>query len=215
MWRGGLSRFCVLLLGWLGGALGWLGAGFGVAGACVVVPCLRSYVCWAGLGSVGGIATIGAALRRVVGVSGVYGRKTPRVVAWKGQRRVLFRWLCWSCSACLRVFVVVVWLVFVGGLGGIATIGAALRRVVGVSGVYGCKTPRGCLEGPASRARGGVYGRKTPRVLAQSAVHLGGMRVTWGVWGVVDDGLGVVVWGEAFSVGRRVGYVGPQCVLPG
>ena len=47
-----------------------------------------------------------------------------------------------SCSTCLRVFVVVVWLVFVGGLGGIATIGAALRRVVGVSGVYGRKTPR-------------------------------------------------------------------------
>ena len=94
-----------------------------------------------------------------------------------GQRRVLFRWLCWSCSACLCVFVVVVWLVFVGGLGGIATIGAALRRVVGVSG---------------------VYGRKTPRVVAQSAVHLGGMRVTWGFWGVVDDGLGVVVRGEAF-----------------
>ena len=66
----------------------------------------------------------------------------PPVVARKGQRCVLFRWLCWSCSACLRVFVVVVWLVFVGGLGGIATIGAALRRVVGVSGVYGRKTPR-------------------------------------------------------------------------
>ena len=91
-------------------------------------------------------------------------------------------------------FLVVVWLVFVGGLGGIATIGAALRRVAGVSG---------------------VYGRKTPRVLAQSAVHLGEIWVTWGVWGVVDDGLGVVVRGEAFSVGRRVGYVGPQCVLPG
>ena len=79
-------------------------------------------------------------------------------------------------------------------LGGIATIGAALRRVVGVSV---------------------VYGRKTPRVVAQSAVHLGGMGVTWGVWGVVDYGLGVVAWGEAFSVGRRVGYVGSQCVLPG
>ena len=76
-----------------------------------------------------------------------------------------------SSSTCLRVFVVVVWLVFVGGLGGIATIGAALRRVVGVSV---------------------VYGRKTPRVVAQSAVHLGGMGVTWGVWGVVDYGLGVV-----------------------
>ena len=95
----------------------------------------------------------------------------PPVVAWKGRRRVLFRWLCWSCSACLRVFVVVVCVVFVGGLGGIATIGAALRRVVGVSG---------------------VYGRKTPRVVAHSAVHLGGMRVEWGVWGVVDYGLGVV-----------------------
>ena len=165
------------------GALGWLGAGFVVAGACVVIPCIRSHACWpgfgvlwcwlgAGLGSVGGIATIGAALRRVAGVSGVYGRKTPRVVAWKGQRRVLFRWLCWSCSICLRLFVVVVWLVFVGGLGsvgGIATIGAALRRVVGVSG---------------------VYGRKTPRVVAQCAVDLGDMRVNWGVWGVVYCGLG-------------------------
>ena len=46
----------------------------------------------------------------------------------------------------------VVWLVFVGGLGGIATIGAALRRVAGVSGVYGRKTPRGCLDGLASCA---------------------------------------------------------------
>ena len=164
----------------------WLGAGFGVAGACVVIPCLRSYACWPCLGSVGGIATIGAALRRVVGVSVVYGRKIPRVVAREGRRRVLFRWLCWSCSACLRVFVVVVWLVFVGGLGGIATIGAALRRVAGVSG---------------------VYGRKTPRVVAQSAVDLGGMRVTWGVWGVVDYVLGAAVRGEAFSAGRRVGHV--------
>ena len=82
----------------------------------------------------------------------------------------LVAWVCcggwWYVSG-----VVVVWLVFVGGLGGIATIGAALRRVAGVSG---------------------VYGRKTPRMVAQSAVHLGGMRVTWGVWGVVDHGLGVV-----------------------
>ena len=53
-----------------------------------------------------------------------------------------FRWLCWSCSTCLRLLVVVLWLVFVGGLGGITTIGAALRRVVGVSVVYGRKTPR-------------------------------------------------------------------------
>ena len=94
-------------------------------------------------------------------------------------------WVCcggwWYVSG-----VVVAWVVFVGGLGGIATIGAALRRVAGVSG---------------------VYGRKTPRVVAQSAVHLGGMWVTWGVWGVVDDGLGALVRGEAFSAGRRVGHV--------
>ena len=94
---------------------------------------------------------------------------------------------CWSCSACLCVFVVVVWLVFVGGLGGIATIGAALRRVVGVSG---------------------VYGRKTPRVVAQSAVHLGEIWVTWGVWGVVDDGLGALVRGEAFLRGGVSGTSG-------
>ena len=40
------------------------------------------------VGGLGGITTIGAALRRVVGVSGVYGRKTPRVLGRKGQRRV-------------------------------------------------------------------------------------------------------------------------------
>ena len=119
----------------------WLGfavvAGGVVSGGMSLVSLWLVFV-----GGLGGIATIGAALRRVVGVSVVYGRKTPRVVGRKGQRRVLFRWLCWSCSACLRVFVVVVWLVFVGGLGGIATIGAALRRVAGVSVVYGRKTPR-------------------------------------------------------------------------
>ena len=84
----GLGAGLGVLWCWLGGALGWLGAGFGVAVACVVIPCLRSYACWPCLGSVGGIATIGAALRRVAGVSGVYGRKTPRVVARKGKRRV-------------------------------------------------------------------------------------------------------------------------------
>ena len=80
---------------------------------------------------------------------------------------------------------VLVWLVFVGGLGGIATIGAALRRVVGVSG---------------------LYGRKTPRVVAQSAVHLGDMRVTWGVWGVVDDGLGVVASPCGVAGSARAGW---------
>ena len=67
----------------------------------------------------------------------------------------------------------------------------------------------------ACRRRVGGLWSQNPRVVAQSAVHLGGMRVTWGVWGVVDDGLGVVVRGEVFSAGRRVGYVGSQCVLPG
>ena len=123
---------------WLGGALGWLWCGWGLCRDSV--PTFLRVLAWLGL--CGGIATIGAALRRVAGVSVVYGRKIPRVVAREGRRRVLFRWLCWSCSACLRVFVVVVWLVFVGGLGGIATIGAALRRVAGVSWVYGRKTPR-------------------------------------------------------------------------
>ena len=133
---GGLGLLWWLVVWWLVVCL-WCGVGR------VRHPCPFVLVVWVVfVGGLGGIATIGAALRRVAGVSGVYGRKTPRVVAWMGQRRVLFRWLCWSCSACLCVFVVVVWFVFVGGLGGIATIGAALRRVAGVSGVYGRKTPR-------------------------------------------------------------------------
>ena len=73
---------------------------------------------------------------------------------------------------------------------------AACRRRVG--GLWSQNPPRGCSYGPASRARGGVYGRKTPRVLAQSAVDLGGMGVTWGFWGVVDYGLGALVRREAF-----------------
>ena len=208
MWRGGwvdggvVARLCA------GGSFRWQ------CWSCSA--CLRLFVVVVWLvfvGGLGGIATIGAALRRVVGVSVVYGRKTPRVVARKGQRRVPVEgsmvakspaWLlgraraACSLGGCVgrvrHVFVCLSWLVFVGGLGGIATIGAALRRVAGVSG---------------------VYGRKTPRVVAQSAVHLGGMGVTWGVWGVVDYGLGALVRGEAFSARRRVGYVGPQCVLPG
>ena len=107
-----------------------------------------------------------------------------------------------SCSTCLRVFVVVVWLVFVGGLGGIATIGAALRRVVGVSGVYGRKTPR--VLARKGQRRVPVEGSMVVNLPCgcQCAVHLGGMRVTWGVWGVVDYGLGVVVRGEACRVCR-------------
>ena len=57
------------------------------------------------VGGLGGIATIGAALRRVAGVSGVYGRKTPRAVARKGQRRVpvegsMVLNLPYGCSKC-------------------------------------------------------------------------------------------------------------------
>ena len=208
MWRGGwvdggvVARLCA------GGSFRWQ------CWSCSA--CLRLFVVVVWLvfvGGLGGIATIGAALRRVVGGAVVYGRKTPRGVARKGQRRVPVEgsmvakspaWLlgraraACSLGGCVgrvrHVFVCLSWLVFVGGLGGIATIGAALRRVAGVSG---------------------VYGRKTPRVVAQSAVHLGGMGVTWGVWGVVDYGLGALVRGEAFSARRRVGYVGSQCVLPG
>ena len=50
----------------------------------------------------------------------------------------------------------------------------------------------------ACRRRVGGLWSQNPRVVAQSAVHLGEIWVTWGVWGVVDDGLGVVVRGEAF-----------------
>ena len=200
---------------WLGGALGWLGAGFGVAVACVVIPCLRSYACWAGLGSVGGIATIGAALRRVVGVSGVYGRKIPRGCLEGPASRALSVavLVVFDMSLCVCRGGVACFCWWLGGNCYHRRCVAACRRRVG--GLWSQNPPSAWSEGPASRARGGVYGRKTPRVLAQSADHLGGMRVTWGVWGVVDDGLGVVAWGEAFSVGRRVGYVGSQCVLPG
>ena len=50
---------------------------------------------------------------------------------------------------------VLVWLVFVGGLGGIATIGAALRRVAGVSGVYGRKTPECLLKVQSTSVKSG------------------------------------------------------------
>ena len=150
-----------------------------------------------------------AACRRRVG--GLWSQ-TPRVLAWKGQGRVLFRWLCWSCSACLRVFVVVLWLVFVGGLGGIATIGAALRRVAGVSGVYGRKPPAWLLGWASVACPWRGLWSQTPRVFAQSAGDLGGMRVTWGVWGVVDYGLGVGVWGDGGVVARPCAVEG--FVLP-
>ena len=90
-WLGGasgrLGRFCVRLLGWLGGALGWLGAGFGVAGACVVIPCLRSYACWAGLGVLWCWLSCGCSLCR---------DSVPtflRVLGWLGGALVL-AW-CW------------------------------------------------------------------------------------------------------------------------
>ena len=109
---------------------------------------------------------------------------------------MLFRWLCWSCSARLRLFVVACLCWWLGGNCYHRRCVAACRRRVG--GLWSQNPPRGCSYGPASRARGGVYGRKTPRVLAQSAVDLGGMGVTWGFWGVVDYGLGALVRREAF-----------------
>ena len=145
----------------------WLGAGFGVAGACVVIPCLRSYACWPCLGSVGGIATIGAALRRVAGVSGVYGRKTP---AWLLGCAVASPCGGLGLLWCLVVWCLVVCLWCRCGLGRLCWwLGgncyhrrcvAACRRRVG--GLWLQNPPRGCSEGQASRARGGVYGRKTP-----------------------------------------------------
>ena len=171
-WLGGasgrLGRFCVRLLGWLGGALGWLGAGFGVAGACVVIPCLRSYACWAGLGvlwcwlgaglgSVGGITTIGAALRRVAGVSGVYGRKTP---AWLLGCAVASPCGGLGLLWCLVVWCLVVCLWCRCGLGRLCWwLGgncyhrrcvAACRRRVG--GLWSQNPPSGCSGGPASCA---------------------------------------------------------------
>ena len=69
--------------GWVdGGVVAWVCSGgwWYVSGVGVV------WVVF--VGGLGGITTIGAALRRVAGVSGVYGRKTPRELAWMGQRRV-------------------------------------------------------------------------------------------------------------------------------
>ena len=88
-----------------------------------------------GLGAVASPCGVAGSARAVLGVFQWVRLLPMSEVVWRG-----------SCSACLRVFVVVVWLVFVGGLGGIATIGAALRRVVGVSGVYGRKTPEWLLK---------------------------------------------------------------------
>ena len=65
---------------------------------------------------------------------------------------------------------------------------------------------RRCLA--ACRRRVGGLWSQNPRVVAQSAVHLGGMGVTWGVWGVVDDGLGALVRGEAFLRGGVSGTSG-------
>ena len=73
-----------------------------------------------------------------------------------------FMWQCWSCStslsscpggvACFR------W--WLGGNCYHRRCVAACRRRVG--GLWSQNPPGGCLEGPASRARGGVYGCKSP-----------------------------------------------------
>ena len=200
-----------LAWGCFGLAWCWLWCGWGLCRSSV--PTFLRVLGWLGL--CGGNCyhrRCFAACRRRVG--GLWSQNPPWLLGWAsvvcllggcvGRVRLVFVCLLW-CVACFC------W--WLGGNCYHRRCFAACRRRVG--GLWSQNPPRAWSEGPASRARGGVYGRKTPRVLAQSAVHLGGMRVTWGVWGVVDDGLGVVAWGEAFSARRRVGYVGPQCVLPG
>jgi len=54
---------------------------------------------------VGGVATIGGFCRLAAGVAGAYGRKTPRELAWMGQRRVpvegsMVLNLPYGCSKC-------------------------------------------------------------------------------------------------------------------
>ena len=131
----------------------------------------------------------------VLCVLGVLGRFCVRLLGWLGGALVLawcWLWCGWGlCRDSVPTFLCV--LALLGLCGGNCyhrRCVAACRRRVG--GLWSQNPPRGCSEGPASRARGGVYGCKTPRVVAQSAVHLGEIWVTWGVWGVVDDGLGVV-----------------------
>ena len=158
------------LLGWLGCALGvlwvcwgglwvlwaglvlawcWLWCGWGLFRSSVhtfprVLAWLRCalVLAWCWLGLCGGNCyhrRCLAACRRRVG--GLWSQNPPRGCSVARLRPRVVAWVCcgvwWYVSG-----VVVAWVVFVGGLGGIATIGAALRRVVGVSGVYGRKTPR-------------------------------------------------------------------------
>ena len=87
---------------------------------------------------------------------GVYGRKIPRVVAWKGQGRVLFRWLCWSCSARLRLFVVACLCWWLGGNCYHRRCVAACRRRVG--GLWSQNPPSGCSKCSPSRWNGGDMG---------------------------------------------------------
>lgn len=67
-------------------------------------------------------------------------------------------------------------------VGGIATIGGFGRRVAGVSGAYGSKTP--CLASELAVSR---------RVAAQTVVHFGENWRKWAVVAEVDCALGT--WG--------------------
>ena len=182
----------------------WLGSAV-VAGGMSLVSlwrgssstCLRVFVVVVWLvfvGGLGGIATIGAALRRVVGVSGVYGRKTPRVVAREGQGRVPFRWQCWSCStslsscpggvACFR------W--WLGGNCYHRRCFAACRRRVG--GLWSQNPPRGCSKCSPPRWYAGDMG-----FLGCSGRRFGRGCVSVWCCGVCEGGAGGVSVGEAVA----------------
>lgn len=86
-------------------------------------------------------------------------------------------------------------------VGGIATIGGFGRRVAGVSGAYGSKTP--CLASELAVSR---------RVGAQTVVHFGGNWRKWAVLVEVYCALGT--WGaEVSRRGWDVGRIRMRCAL--
>ena len=117
-----------------------------------VVFGMSSSVCRGGVACfrwwLGGIATIGAALRRVVGVSGVYGCKTPRVDAWMGQGRVPVEGSMVAkppggCSKCSRPR----W--YAGDMGCLGCSGRRFGRAGSWRGVFcaaACRVPRASVR---------------------------------------------------------------------
>ena len=177
---GRLGRFCVRLLGWLGGAVVLAWGCFGLAwcwfwcgcGLCRdSVPTFLRVLGWLGgalvlawcwLGLCGGNyyhRRCVAACRRRVG--GLWSQNPPWLLGRAraacslggcvGRVRLVFVCLSWCCGLCSLV----AW-----GNCYHRRCFAACRRRVG--GLWSQNPPRGCLEGPGPRARRGVYGRKTP-----------------------------------------------------